>query len=265
MKSIFVVFAAVLLLTGPAFGADETVFKSQKDKVSYTIGVYSGKNLKQQSIDVDPEIMIKGIKDGLSGDKTLLTDQEMQEAMTAFQKELTAKQAENRKVMAEQNKKEGEAFLAENRKKEGVKTLPSGLQYKVIKEGTGKTPKATDAVVAHYRGTRLDGTEFDSSFKRNQPATFKLDNVIQGWREAVLMMKEGAKWQVFIPSNLAYGENGAGPIPPNAALIFDVELIKIEAEPAVSPKATKPEAKSSKTAEKSSKPAAKPSKPAAGK
>ena len=131
-------------MAGPAFGADETILQSQKDKVSYTIGVYSGKNLKQQSVDVDPDIMVKGIKDCLSGGKTLLTDQEMQEVMTALQKELTAKQAENRKTMAEQNKKEGEAFLAENKKKEGVKTLPNGLQYKVIKEGTGKTPKATD-------------------------------------------------------------------------------------------------------------------------
>ena len=265
MKSVFVVFAGILLLAGQAFGAENTALQSQKDKVSYAIGVYSGKNLKQQSVDVDADIMVKGIKDGLSGGKTLLTDQEMQEVMTAFQKELTAKQAEKRKAMAEKNKKEGEAFLAENRKKEGVKTLPSGLQYKVIQEGTGKTPKATDSIVAHYRGTRLDGTEFDSSLKRNQPATFKLDNVIQGWREAILMMKEGAKWQIFIPSNLAYGENGAGPIEPNAALIFDVELIKIEAEPAVPPQAAKPVTKSSQPAEKSSKPAAKTSKPAAGK
>jgi FKBP-type peptidyl-prolyl cis-trans isomerase len=265
MKSIFVAVAAVFLLTGSAVGADETTLKSEKDKVSYTIGVFSGKNLKQQSVDVDRDIMLKGIKVGLSGEKILLTDQEMQEVMTAFQKELTAKQAEIRKVEGEKNKKEGEAFLSENKKKEGVKTLPSGLQYKVIKEGTGKTPKATDAVVAHYRGTRLDGTEFDSSIKRNEPATFKLDNVIQGWREAVLMMKEGSKWQIFIPSNLAYGENGAGPIPPNAALIFEVELIRIEKDGAAPPQASKPDAKSSKPADKPTKPAVKPSKPAAGK
>jgi len=265
MKSIFVAVAALFLLTGQAFGADETIFKSQKDKVSYTIGVFSGKNLKQQSVDVDPDIMLRGIKDALSGEKILMTDQEMQEVMVAFQKELTAKQAEIRKVVGEQNKKEGEAFLAENKKKEGVKTLTSGLQYKVIKEGTGKTPKATDAIVAHYRGTRLDGTEFDSSFKRNEPATFKLDNVIQGWREAVLMMKEGSKWQIFIPSNLAYGENGAGPIPPNAALIFEVELVRVEAGGAAPLQEVKPAAKSSKPADKPTKPAAKPSKPAAGK
>jgi FKBP-type peptidyl-prolyl cis-trans isomerase len=265
MKSIFVAFAAVLLLAGPVSGADEMILKSQKDKVSYTIGVFSGKNLKQQTVDVNPDIMMKGVKDALSGGKLLLTDQEMQEVMTALQKDLTAKQTEIRKTVGEQNKKEGETFLAENKKKEGVKTLPNGLQYKVIKEGTGKTPKATDAVVAHYRGTRIDGTEFDSSYKRNEPATFKLDNVIQGWREAVLMMKEGAKWQIFVPSNLAYGENGAGPIPPNATLIFEIELIRVEADGAAPPKASQPAPQSSKPMEKSPKPVAKPSKPAAAK
>jgi|WetSurMetagenome_2_1015567.scaffolds.fasta_scaffold204232_2 FKBP-type peptidyl-prolyl cis-trans isomerase FklB len=266
MKSVFVVFTGILLLAGQAFGAADTVLKNQKDKVSYTIGVYSGKNLKQQSVDIDPDIMVKGLKDSLSGGKTLLTDQEMQEVMAVFQKDMTAKQAENRKTQGEKNKKEGEAFLAENQKKEGVKTLQNGLQYKVIQEGKGKSPKATDIVVAHYRGTRIDGTEFDSSYQRKEPATFQLDKVIKGWKEALLLMKEGAKWQIFIPSELAYGENGAGPIEPNAVLIFDVELIKIEADSASpSQTITKPGTKSSKPAEKSPKPAAKTSKPAAGK
>jgi len=263
MKSLFVVFTGILLLAGQAFGAGDTVLQSQKDKVSYTIGVYSGKNLKQQSVDIDPDMMVKGIKDSLSGDKTLLTDQEMQEVMVVFQKDMTARQAENRKTMAEKNKKEGEAFLAENKKKEGVKTLPNGLQYKVITEGAGKSPKAKDIVVAHYRGTRIDGTEFDSSYQRKEPATFKLDNVIKGWQEALILMKEGAKWQIFIPSDLAYGENGAGPIEPNAVLVFDVELVKVEADSAS--QTAKPITKSSKPADKSSKPAAKASKPAAGK
>ncbi|MCX5839768.1 MAG: FKBP-type peptidyl-prolyl cis-trans isomerase [Deltaproteobacteria bacterium] len=264
MKSVCVVFTGILLLAGSVLGAEDTALKSQRDKVSYAIGVYSGNNLKQQSVDIDPDIMVKGIKDSLSGGKTLLTDQEMQEVMAVFQKDMTAKQAEKRNALAEKNMKEGEAFLAENKKKEGVKTLPSGLQYKVIQAGTGKNPKATDGVVAHYRGTRIDGTEFDSSYRRNEPATFKLDKVIKGWTEALLMMKEGAKWQIFIPSNLAYGENGAGPIEPNATLIFDVELIKIHAAAAAPSQTTKPGAKSSKPEEKSSKPAAKPSKPAAG-
>jgi len=266
MKSVFVVFAGILLLAGQVFGAEDTALTSQRDKVSYTIGVYSGNNLKQQSVDIDPDIMAKGIKDSLSGGKTLLTDQEMREVMSAFQKDMAIKQTEKRNALAEKNKKEGEAFLAENKKKEGVKILPSGLQYKVIQEGTGKNPKATDGVVAHYHGTRIDGTVFDSSYQRDEPATFKLDKVIKGWTEALLMMKEGAKWQIFIPSNLAYGENGAGPIEPNATLIFDVELIKIYADLATPSQTTKPGAKSSKPAAgKSSKPAAKPSKPAAGK
>jgi len=259
MKSLFVIVVGVLLLAGQALGAEDKPLESQKDKVSYTIGVFSGNNLKQQSIEVDPDIMAKGLKDSLSGGKMLLTDQEMQEVMAAFQKEMTIKQSEKRNAMAEKNRKEGETFLAENKTKEGVKTLPSGIQYKVVKEGTGKNPKATDGVVAHYRGTLIDGTEFDSSYQRNEPATFKLDQGIKGWTEAVVLMKEGAKWQIFIPSNLAYGENGAGPIEPNSLLIFEVELVKVIADTSAPVKTTKPDAKSS------AKPGEKTSKPAAGK
>jgi FKBP-type peptidyl-prolyl cis-trans isomerase len=256
MKSAFVVVAGILLLSSQALRAEDRALDSQRDKVSYTIGVFSGNNLKKQSIDIDPDIMAKGIKDSLSGGKMLLTDQEMSEVMDALQKEMTIKQSEKRNVLAEKNKKEGEDFLAENKTKEGVKTLPSGVQYKVVKEGTGKNPKVTDGVVAHYRGTLIDGTEFDSSYQRNEPATFKLDQVIKGWTEAVVLMKEGSKWQIFIPSNLAYGENGAGPIGPNATLVFDVELIKIISDPSAPAKKTKPAAKSSaKPGEKSSKPA----------
>jgi FKBP-type peptidyl-prolyl cis-trans isomerase FklB len=239
MKSAFVVFVGIILLAGQAFGADDALFKSQKDKVSYTIGVYFGKNMKQQPADIDPDIMAKGVKDGLSGGKTLLTDQEMREVMSVFQKEMAIKQTEKRNTLAEKNKKEGEAFLAENKKKEGVTTLPSGLQYKVIKEGTGKSPKATDVVVVHYRGTLMNGTEFDSSYRRDKPASIRLNSVIKGWTEALLMMKEGAKWQIFIPSNLAYGENGSGPIEPNAVVIIEVDLISVSQETAV-PSPTKP-------------------------
>ena len=158
-----------------------------------------------------------------------MTEQEMKETLAGLQKELMEKQAERAKLLAEKNKKEGEAFLAANKTKEGVKTLPDGLQYKVIKEGTGKTPKADDTVVTNYRGTLIDGTEFDSSYKRGQPATFPVKGVIPGWTEALQLMKEGSKWELFIPSNLAYGERGAGnAIGPNATLVFEIELISVK-------------------------------------
>jgi FKBP-type peptidyl-prolyl cis-trans isomerase FklB len=158
-----------------------------------------------------------------------MTDQDMIETMTAFQKEVMAKQQEAVKKLGEKNKAEGEAFLAENKKKEGVTTLPSGLQYKAVKAGSGKKPKATDTVTVHYRGTSIDGTEFDSSYRRGQPVSFPVNGVIPGWTEALQLMEEGAKWQVFIPSGLAYAERGAGrEIGPNAALIFEIELISIQ-------------------------------------
>jgi FKBP-type peptidyl-prolyl cis-trans isomerase len=151
----------------------------------------------------------------------------MASAMTLFQKEMTAKQAEKIKMAGEKNKKAGETFLSENSKKDGVVTLKSGLQYKVITEGTGKMPKESDTVTTHYRGTLVDGTEFDSSYKRGEPVSFQVNGVIPGWTEALQLMKTGSKWQLFIPSGLAYGENGPEPIGPNAALIFDVELISV--------------------------------------
>jgi FKBP-type peptidyl-prolyl cis-trans isomerase FklB len=263
MKSAFVVFAGIILLAGEAFGADDQFLKTQKDKVSYTIGIASGKNLKQQSIDIDPDIMAKGLKDGLSGGKTLLTEQEIREVMTAFRKEMAIKQLV---TIAEKNKKDGEAFLVENRKREGIKTLPSGLQYQVLMEGKGKSPKPADTLVVHYRGTLLNGKEFDSSYVRKEPATIKLDAVIKGWREALPLMKEGAKWQLFVPSDLAYGENGNRSIEPNSTLLYEVELIKVSADTDAPSQATKkPEAKSTKPGEKSSKSATKPSKPVTGK
>jgi FKBP-type peptidyl-prolyl cis-trans isomerase FklB len=229
MKLQLIAVLSVLLLVTQVNAKENLVLKNQKDKVSYVIGMDIGTNLKKQSIDVDPDILAKGIKDGFSGGKSLLSEQEVREIMAAFQKEMMAKQEELNKKLGEKNKKEGEGFLAENKKKEGVKTLPSGLQYKVIKAGTGKKPKLTDTVTTHYRGTLIDGTEFDSSYRRGQPATFPINGVIPGWTEALQLMQEGAKWQLFVPSNLAYGERGAGrQIGPNATLIFEVELISIQ-------------------------------------
>jgi FKBP-type peptidyl-prolyl cis-trans isomerase FklB len=228
MRSALAILASVLLLAGQIWAAEETSLKTKKDKVSYVIGVNVGKGMQQQSIDIDPDIFAKGLKDAMTGAKTAMTDEEMRQVLTAFQKEMAEKQAEKMKVVAEKNKKEGEAFLAANKKKKGVKTLPSGLQYKVIKEGTGEMPKLTDTVTTNYRGTLIDGTEFDSSYKRGQPAKFPVKGVIAGWTEALQLMKVGSTWQLFIPSSLAYGERGAGNIiGPNATLIFDIELISI--------------------------------------
>jgi FKBP-type peptidyl-prolyl cis-trans isomerase len=259
MKLLSLVLIGVLLLAGQVFGAEETILKSQKDKVSYAIGANFGKSMNQQSVDIDLDIMMKGLKDGLAGGKLLLTDQETREVMTAFQKDLAAKQAEKRKVLGEKNKKEGDTFLAENKKKEGITTLPSGLQYKVLKEGAGKTPKASDTVVTQYRGTLVDGTEFDSSYQRKEPASFKVNGVIKGWTEALQLMKEGSKWQLFVPADLAYGERGAGPlIGPNATLIFEIELITVKPEAASpAPKAGSPAPKPGSTAPKAGSPAPK--------
>ena len=228
---IFRLIAAALfvLMAGSAGAQDTPTLKDQKEKISYIIGMDIGTNFKRQSIDIDPDILGRGVKDGLSGAKPLLSEQETKEIMAAFEKVMRAKQEESRKAIGEKNKKEGEVFLAENKAKEGVKTAPSGLQYKVIKPGTGKKPQATDTVTVHYRGTLADGTEFDSSYRRGKPATFPVSGVIPGWTEALQLMEEGAKWQVVIPSKLAYGEQGAGQaIGPNATLIFEVELISIQ-------------------------------------
>jgi len=226
MKLKLIVILGILFLVSQVNAQENLVLKNQKDKISYIIGMDIGTNLKKQSIDIDSNILAKGVKDALAGTKPLLTEQEIQETMMAFQKEMMVKQAE----VAKKNKAEGEVFLTENKKKEGVKTLLSGLQYKVIKAGTGKKPKSTDTVTAHYRGTLINGTEFDSSYKRGQPATFPVSGgMIPGWTEALQLMEEGAKWQLFIPPNLAYGEQGAGrDIGPNATLIFEIELVSIQ-------------------------------------
>jgi FKBP-type peptidyl-prolyl cis-trans isomerase FklB len=221
-------------------GARKTVppltLKTDKDKSSYAIGMNIGKGLKRDAVDVDPAILARGIKDALAGQKTLLTDDEAKTLLTALQNEMRKKQMELRqqameaqKQAGEANKKEGDAFLAENKTKDGVVTLPSGLQYKVLKDGDGPKPTAADSVVCNYRGTLINGTEFDSSYKRGQPATFGVGQVIKGWTEALQLMPVGSKWQLFIPAELAYGERApGGPIGPNSMLIFEVELLSIQ-------------------------------------
>ena len=229
MKLLFSVVLGVVLLVSQANAEEKKALQTAKEKQGYSIGVDMGNRLKSNAIDIDADAIAQGLKDALSGGKLLMTEQEMKETLAGLQKELMDKQAERTKQIAEKNKKEGEAFLAANKTKECVKTLSSGLQYKVIKEGTGKMPKAEDTVVTNYRGTLVDGTEFDSSYKRGQPATFPVKGVIPGWTEALQLMKEGSKWELFIPSNLAYGERGAGNvIGPNATLIFEIELISVK-------------------------------------
>jgi FKBP-type peptidyl-prolyl cis-trans isomerase FklB len=226
-KIIMSAVLGILALAALAFGEDE--LRNKEDKLSYSLGLNIGNSFKLQSIQVHPDIFLRGIKDGLAGGKHLLTDDEVSEIMIALNKELTEKKAESMKKLAEKNKEDAVLFFAENKKKEGIKTLASGLQYKIINEGKGKSPKATDSVTVHYRGTLIDGREFDSSYRRGEPATFPVNGVISGWTEALQLMREGAKWQLFIPSNLAYGEKGVGNIiGPNASLIFEVELIAVK-------------------------------------
>jgi len=228
-RRLVMALCAAVALSGAAFAADAPELKSDKEKLSYSIGMDIGGNLKRGAVEVDPDVLAKGLKDSYGGGKTILGEEDAKKVIMEYQKAMMAKQAETMRKLGEKNKADGEKFLAENGKKEGVKTLPSGLQYKVITPGTGKSPKSTDTVTTNYRGTLIDGTEFDSSYKRGQPATFPVSGVIPGWTEALQLMKEGAKWQLFVPSNLAYGERGAGrEIGPDATLIFEVELISIK-------------------------------------
>jgi FKBP-type peptidyl-prolyl cis-trans isomerase FklB len=203
--------------------------KTQKEKASYAMGMNFGTGLRRQSVDIDPAILARGLKDAFSNGKTLLTEDEARAVLTQLQSDLRKKQQEVAQQTGEANKKQGLAFLEANKTKEGVVVLPSGLQYKILQEGTGPKPSNTDSVVCNYRGTLLDSTEFDSSYKRGQPATFPVTGVIKGWTEALQLMPVGSKWQLFIPSELAYGERGAGAqIGPNATLIFEVELLSIQ-------------------------------------
>ena len=222
-----------------AQGEDKDLLKDSKAKISYGIGVNLGKQWKQQDIEVDPELILRGMKDALSGEETLMTETEVREVINTFQQEHRTKMMEKRRQLGEKNKGDGEKFLAENKGKSGVITLPSGLQYKVLAEGNGESPKTTDTVTVNYRGRLIDGTEFDSSYKRGQPASFGVTGVIKGWTEALQLMKPGAKWELYIPSDLAYGERGYGQqIGPNASLIFEIELVSFAESP--KPAATAP-------------------------
>jgi FKBP-type peptidyl-prolyl cis-trans isomerase FklB len=213
----------------PATAAPLTL-KTQKEKFSYALGMTMGASLHKQAVAVDPTILARGMKDGIAGGKTLMTEQDAQAALTVVQNEVRAKQQEKMKELADTNQKEGETFLAANKAKDGVVTLPSGLQYKVETQGTGPKPTATDTVTCNYRGTLVNGTEFDSSYASGKPVSFPVNGVIKGWTEALQLMPVGSKWQLFIPPDLAYGPNGRRPsIEPQSTLIFEVELVSIQA------------------------------------
>jgi len=231
MHRFWIAAVAFALLGCQTAGDKKVKLETQKDKLSYSIGLNVGHNLNRDSIAINPDAFIRGILDAaLDTSAHLMTDQQVQECIMQYQSEQRTKLEEGSKVAGEKNKKEGEAFLEQNKKQPGVVTLPSGLQYKVLVEGKGKTPKLSSTVTTQYSGKLLDGTEFDSSYKRGEAATFPCSGVIKGWTEALQLMKEGSKWELYIPPDLAYGPagTGGGTIPPNATLIFQVELISVK-------------------------------------
>ncbi len=219
----------MLLTSFAATAQNPTELKTDKDKFSYALGMNLGENLRKQGLDLDPSVLMKAFVASFNGDKTAMTDQQMGTLLMAAAQEIRKMQAEKGATA----QKEGEAFLAENKTKEGVVALPSGLQYKILKEGTGEKPTLDDTVVCNYKGTLINGTEFDASDKHGGPVTFPLKAVIAGWTEALQLMPVGSKWQLFVPSNLAYGTQGPGDIGANATLIFEVELVSVKKATAV--------------------------------
>ena len=229
MKSLLIGVICLMLIACQGNTQEKVTMKTQMDSVSYGIGLDIGKNLKAQSIEVNAQTLAAGIHDAVTGGKTLLTDEQVQKCMTEFQQQLMAKNEAKAHEMGEKNTKIGAEFLAANKSKEGVKTTPSGLQYKILTAGTGTRPTADQTVTVNYRGTLIDGTEFDNSYKRGQPTTYPVSQFVKGWVEALLMMPTGSKWQLFIPSDLAYGERSpTATIPPNSVLIFELELLSIK-------------------------------------
>lgn len=229
MKQIFFAIALTgLILQGVCLADDKVKLKDEKAKISYSAGYRVGSDFKQQFEGVDARAMVKGVQDALLGATPLMSPEEMQATLMELKKQIVAIKQKERQQLAAKHLAEGRAFLAENAKKDGVVSLRSGLQYKVIEEGSGKAPGLKDTVSVNYRGTLIDGTEFDNSYKRKEPTTFRVDSVIRGWSEALQLMKEGAKWELYIPPELGYGDRGAGSkIPPNSPLIFEVEVVSV--------------------------------------
>jgi FKBP-type peptidyl-prolyl cis-trans isomerase FklB len=243
MKKLFLTFALAAVLVAPLFAEGTNDLSDQKTRVSYAIGVMLGQNfLRRQNLDADTvsvDWIARGMKDVQSSNTMLLSEEDVKATLVAFQKDFGARMQKARGEMAIKNQAAGETFLATNKNNPGVQTLADGLQYLVITNGNGATPSANDTVTVNYRGTLIDGTEFDNSYKRGQPLTREVGGLIRGWTEALEQMPVGSKWKLFIPANLAYGEQGRPGIPPNATLIFEVELLSVQASapppPAVAP------------------------------
>ncbi|HSY10338.1 MAG TPA: FKBP-type peptidyl-prolyl cis-trans isomerase [Candidatus Dormibacteraeota bacterium] len=236
MKTTFWMMVFSLAATS-LLADDANVLSDAQSRASYAVGMMMGERWKQQGIDLNDDVFLRGLKDAEAGTNTLMTEKEMSDTLNQFQQEMFAKQKQMRAELGEKNKAEGAAFLATNKNNPDVIALPDGLQYKILTSGSGKTPAPDDTVTVNYRGTFIDGKEFDSSAKAGHPAQFQANHVIPGWTEALTKMKTGSKWELFIPSSLAYGEQGGRSIPPNATLIFEVELLDVKASPPVVPPA----------------------------
>jgi FKBP-type peptidyl-prolyl cis-trans isomerase FklB len=228
MKYMSIAIVGLVTAGSACMASDQPELASENDRINYSLGYQVGGDLKRQQVEVDGDILLRGIHDAMNDAAPLLGEEDMHETLIQLKRKVVALQAEERAAAQQKNLQAGAAFLAENAKQDGVVSLPSGLQYRVLEPGSGKQPAATDTVTVHYRGTLVDGTEFDSSYSRNKPATFRADRVIPGWREALQLMQEGAKWELFIPAKLGYGERGAGKIQPNSALIFEVQLLEVK-------------------------------------
>ena len=229
MKLKWMAVAGIVFLASQVRGEQGPALKTQKERMSYGIGVDVARNFQRLGLDLDLDVLTNAMRDVYSGGKLLMSEEDLRAAKSVYQVEMREKQVAAVRRAAEENKIVGIAFLAENKGKEGVVTLPSGLQYKVLKAGDGKMPKASDTVECHYRGTLLDGTEFDSLYSKGPPAKLTVSAIIAGWREALKLMPVGSKWQLFVPPQLAYGERGNGRgVGPNETLVYEMELLAIK-------------------------------------